>query len=256
MMELSFEELKAAAENGNARAMGVLAAHYVNQDEWGEAVHWFISAADNGDEKSYSPAARSCFMDAHALRSIAGGDRAFQCIDTLTKGLKYAEAAGIPMEDGIYGRLHQELGISWYLASLGEDGSRSVAASSCLEQARLHLLSHLSALSLEGKVYLASTLYGLVESGSSLPQDEFQLMVQLYTECASSDGDDAHPGLCCARLGMISLGPALWSGWHYSPRDDDKAYEYFVKASKRGFDCSEMLSSFKKKMFGGHVYVG
>lgn len=63
-MSLNFEEVKAAAEGGNARAMGILAANYVEQDEWGEAVHWFIAAADNGDEISYSPAARSCFMDA------------------------------------------------------------------------------------------------------------------------------------------------------------------------------------------------
>lgn len=255
-MEISFEELKAAAESGNARAMGVLAAHYVNRDEWGEAIHWFIAAADNGDERSYSAAARSCSMEAHALRNIAGGDRAFQCIDTLTKGLRYAEAAGIPEDDSLYGRTHEELGICWYLASLGDDKSNSVSEGNCLEQARLHLLAHLSNLSIEGKVYLASTLFGLLESDTSLPQDEFQLMVQLFTECASSDSDDAHPGLCYARLGMISLGPALWSGWHYSPRDDQKAYECFVKAGKRGFDCSDMLSSFKKKMFGGYVYVG
>lgn len=255
-MELSLEEIKSAAEGGNARAMGILAAHYVDQDEWGEAVRWFIAAADNGDERSCSPAARSCFMDAHALRSIAGGDRAFRCIDTLTKGLRYAEAAGIPEEDGLYGRLHQELGICWYLASLGKDKSNSVSESDCLEQARLHFLAHLSDLSVEGKVYLASTLFGMLESGSALPQDEFRLMVQLYEECSSSDSGDAHPGLCCARLGMINLGPALWSGWRYSPRDDQRAYEYFVKAGERGFDCSEMLSSFKRKMFGGYVYAG
>lgn len=252
----NLEEIEAAAESGNARAMGVLAAHYVNQDEWGKAIRWFISAADNGDEKSYSPAARSCFMDANALRNIAGGDRAFRCIDTLTKGLKYAEAAGISKEDDLYGKLHQELGISWYLASLGEDKSRSIPADSCLEQARLHFLAHFSDLSIEGKLYLASTLFDMMESGSPLSQDEFQLMVQQYEECASSDNDDARPGLCYARLGMISLGPALWDGWCHSPRDDAKAYEYFVRAVKKGFDCSEMLSSFKRKLLGGYVYVG
>ena len=192
-MNLSLEEIKAAAENGNARAMGILAANYVEQDKWGEAVHWFIAAADNGDETSFSPAARSCLMDAHALRNIAGGDRAFQCVDTLTKGLRYAEAAGIPKEDGLYGRLHQELGICWYLASLGDDQSKTIPKERCLEQSRLHLFANLS---------------------------------------------------------------DMWGGWHYSPRDDEKAYSYFVKASQSGFDCSEMLAAFKKKMFGGHVFTG
>lgn len=255
-MNLSLEEIKAAAENGNARAMGILAANYVEQDKWGEAVHWFIAAADNGDETSFSPAARSCLMDAHALRNIAGGDRAFQCVDTLTKGLRYAEAAGIPKEDGLYGRLHQELGICWYLASLGDDQSKTIPKERCLEQSRLHLFANLSDLAMEGKVYLASALFDSLDTGSSLSQDEFEIMVRLFEECSSSDNEDAHPGLCCARLGMISLGPAMWGGWHYSPRDDEKAYSCFVKASQSGFDCSEMLAAFKKKMFGGHVFTG
>lgn len=55
---------------------------------------------------------------------------------------------------------------------------------------------------------------------------------------------------------MISLGLALWSDWHYSPRDDERAYCYFVKTNQNGFNCSEMLSAFKKKMFGGHVFTG
>lgn len=255
-MSLNFEEVKAAAEGGNARAMGILAANYVEQDEWGEAVHWFIAAADNGDEISYSPAARSCFMDAHALRNIAGGDRAFQCIDVLNKGLRYAGAAGIPKEDGLYGRLHQELGICWYLASLGDDQSKSVPKERCLEQSKLHLFACLSDLSTEGKVFLASALFDSLDSGLSLPQDEFEIMVRLFEECSSSDNEDARPGLCCARLGMISLGPALWRDWHYSPRDDERAYCYFVKANQSGFNCSEMLSAFKKKMFGRHVFTG
>lgn len=186
-MSLNFEEVKAAAEGGNARAMGILAANYVEQDEWGEAVHWFIAAADNGDEISYSPGSTLVLHGCHALRNIAGGDRAFQCIDVLNKGLRYAGAAGIPKEDGLYGRLHQELGICWYLASLGDDQSKSVPKERCLEQSKLHLFACLSDLSTEGKVFLASALFDSLDSGLSLPQDEFEIMVRLFEECSSSD---------------------------------------------------------------------
>ena len=82
-------------------------------------------------------------------------------------------------------------------------------------------------------------------------------MVQLYEERSSSDSHDTHPELCCACVGMIGIGSELWRGCRCPPpRDIEKAYEHFIMTGKGSFDCFEMISSFKKKLLGGYIYVG
>lgn len=254
-MELSLEDVKKAAEGGNARAMGMLADYYWENKHPGEACHWYLSAAEGGDEQSYPLAAHAGVMVAHAQRKISGGDAALQSIETLTKAANYANMAGIPSDDSVYMSIHEEMGINWYYASL-HAGNGGPSESDCWNQAKMHLLSSYSSLSWEGKAFLAFTYYDELDAKGDLSQDDSALLMSLLRECASSEEGDAHPDICLSYLGILSLGPVTRPHWRYGARDDEAAYGYFIRAEQKGFDCSKMLSSFKKKLFGGHVFVG
>lgn len=92
--------------------------------------------------------------------------------------------------------------------------------------------------------------YDILTDGetSGVPADDgdARKMVSLLEEC-SLQTEESVPHLSAA---FAYLGASYLLG-EGCARDFDKAHDAFVKANELGFDCSNHLSRFKKKLFGG-----
>ena len=226
--------------------------YYQEEKEYSEAKKWFAAAAEAGVPAGMSLAALSTAMVARATRMTFGNDAWVldECIRDNTEAVKWARMAQENgQEDPGEASMISELGACYYHASFLGDRDHS----EMLQMARSTLEPYCSQLDFEGKMYLAFTLHDILTDGetSGVPADDgdARKMVSLLEECSLQTEESVpHLSAVFAYLGASYL---LGEG---CARDFDKAHDAFVKANELGFDCSNHLSRFKKKLFGGWDY--
>lgn len=244
---MTLEEAIELANQGNLEVMNTLAGYYYNQNEYKEARAWHCRAAEGGLVQAFIPAALLTDMVLRASRKASGGDAIHdQDVNDLTRALQWidrARANGLSTDAD--GSIIRERALCAYAASK-KDGS-----SITMEDAIAYLKEGYATADRnpEIEIYLAFALY----EAPRLSTDDASLCFNLFERCSSyvvKDEPDVNLGIVDAYLGFCYLEG---KGCNI---DDNAAYECFLKANQKGFDCSDMLSHFKKKMFGGYVFRG
>ena len=242
---MTLEEAIELANQGNLEVMSTLASYYYDQNEYSEARDWYCRAADGGLVQAFIPAALLTSMLSRAARKVSGGDAIHdQDVFDLTKALQWidrAKANGVSTDAD--GGVVRERALCAYVASK-KDGSAITAENAISYLKEGYATSDKTP---EVEIYLAFALY----EASQLSAADANLCFNLLKRCCSyteKDEPDVNLGILDAYLGFCYLegkGCGI---------DDNAAYECFLRAGQRGFDCSDILENFKKKMFGGYVF--
>ena len=246
---MTLEEAIDLANQGDLEAMAKLAAYYAEQDKMIEAGEWACKAASGGYVRAMLPAASSRVAISIAKRTMSGGDSVRdQEVDELNEALQWIRCAkenGIDCEEERANRVIRERGLCAYFASC-KDGS-SISSEQALEYLREGWLT-------PGDHLEADTFYGIaLYQSKNTSESESELCFNLLKRAASCSDSD----LPLINLGVVDgyLGFLYLEGEGCAV-DENTAYECFVRAGERGVDCSDILSQFKKKIFGGYVFVG
>lgn len=242
---MTLEEAIELANQGNLEVMTTLASYYYDHNEYNEAKAWYCRAAEGGLVQAFIPAALLTSMLSRATRKVSGGDAIRdQDVNDLTQALQWidrAKANGLSTDAD--GGVIRERALCAYAASK-KDGT-SISA----EKAIAYLKEGYATTDKtpEVEIYLAFALY----EAAHLSAADSSLCFNLLRRCCSyteKDEPDVNLGILDAYLGFCYLEG---KGCNI---DDNAAYECFLKACQKGFDCSDILGSFKKKMFGGYVF--
>lgn len=242
---MTLEEAIKLANQGDLEVMQMLGSHYYDQNEYGDARDWYCKAASGGRVQAMVPAALLTSMMSRAARKVSGGDAIHdQDVYSLNEALEWIECA---RKYGI--ECDAEGGVIMERALCAYEASKKDGSSVTREQAVSYLKE---AYSMPDKtpeidIYLACALYESEHLSASDTVFCFNLLKRCarYTE---EDDNDVNLGILDAYLGCCYLEGKGCSV------DDNAAYECFVRAGQKGFDCSDILSKFKKKMFGGYVF--
>ena len=242
---MTLEEAIELANQGDLEVMQTLGSYYYDQNEYGDARDWYCRAAAGGRVQAMVPAALLTSMMSRAARKVSGGDAIHdQDVYSLNKALRwidYARDHGIGSD--AEGNVIRERALCAYEASKKEGSSIT------REQAIDYLKRAYSTpdKTPEIDIYLAFALY----EAEQLSENDASLCFNLLKQCTSYTEEDERN----VNLGILDayLGCCYLEGKGCDV-DDNAAYECFVRAGQKGFDCSDMLSGFRKKMFGGYVF--
>ncbi|WP_294379912.1 hypothetical protein [uncultured Senegalimassilia sp.] len=242
---MNLEEAIGLAEQGDLEVMQMLGSYYYDQNEYNEARNWYCKAAVNGRIEAMVPAALLTSMVSRAARKVSGGDAIRdQDVYNLNDALQWIRCA---KEHGV--DCNAESGVVRERALCAYEASKKEGAAITSSQAIAYLkeASSTTDKTPEVDIYLALALY----EADQLSADDASLCFNLLKRCTRYTEDDEHD----VKLGILdaSLGFCYLKGKGCTT-DDNAAYECFVQAGQKGFDCSDILACFKKKMFGGYVF--
>ena len=252
-----------AAEQGNMEAIIALCRYYAQKDKdenkdvnkITEALKWYEKGAELGDTDCMELAALSYKIKGYSIRKIVGGNSGIRnSIESLQKGLYWA---GKARDSGDYKAIKyvdsitEELGISYYYYALGGDFSENTECKKLERYEKsINILKSVYNQTDNPEVYITLALclkdYGELKGYS---EENNRLEFYLYHKCADVYwGQVIHSNIAAAYLGIMYLEGRGCSV------DYNQAYFYLTKAHNAGFDCSDLLSRFKKKIFGGYVF--
>ena len=240
---MNVDEAINLANQGNAESMLDLGSYYYDQGEYHNARDWYCKAAENGLLQAMVPAALLTGMVVRATRKISGGDAIHdEDVNKLGIALAWIErarAAGIECDASA---LIRERGLCAYEAAKKEGSNVS-------QESSIRFLKEAYATpntAPEVEIFLACALY----EAEQLTAEDTVLCFDLLKSCVNfteEDGVDVNLGVLEFYLGSCYL---KGKG---TPVDVNAAHDCFVRAGQKGFDCSDILRNFKKKLFGGYV---
>lgn len=256
---MTFEEAVVQANNGDLDSIMALGRYYYGEDadeknkDIDKAIEWYEKGGEFGYSNCMILAAILLAMCGHAIRKIAGGDQTpDDAIPKLNRGLYWARKAkehGENADEQIVS-LIGEIGIAYFYCARGGSYVKPTRENSitwCSESIRLLKSVYMSTKDPEVYVILAFALnfYGELLGYTN---DNNKLEFYLYNKVVNEYfGNVMHSDICACTLGL------MYTDGRGCPVDYNKAVYYFQMAHNAGFDCSEMLSCFKKKMFGGYT---
>ena len=242
---MDLNEALGIARSGDSSMMISVARYYYEHSQYDDSLEWWIAAINAGRSEALVPAAGLTDMLTYATLKLSGGesiwDSDVQKLSTALEWVNKAKSLGIDtdIEEGII----RTRAICAYYASQ-KDGSMILPA-----QARSLLLEAYCNVehTPELELYTAVALY----QADSLSPYDATFCFELLRWCTRFTEKDIHGinlGVVFAYLGLCYL---KGKGCRI---DDDAAYQCFVQAGQRGFDCSETLRKFKKKLTGGYAF--
>lgn len=255
---MTLEEAKSQAMQGDFNSIMALGDYYFGENaleenrDIDEAINWYEVGAKFGYSRCMILVAILETIRGHAIRKIAGGDQTpDDAISKLQHGLYWAEKAKELGEQGADSQivsLTGEIGIAYFYCARGGEyihPSQQDSINWYSESIRLLKSVYSSTKDPEVYVILAFALnsYGEIVGYSN---ENNQLEFSLYNKVINEYfGKVMHSDICACYLGlMYTYGRGCAVNY-------DKAVYYFQMSHNAGFDCSEMLSHFKRKMFGG-----
>ena len=258
---MTLEEAKNLAMQGNLDAIMALGGYYFGQnsakenEDIDEAIKWYEKGAEFGYSNCMILASILYNINGHVIRKITGGNPGIlHSIESLQKGLYWAnkaKSAGEKDADGQLVSLKGELGISYYYYALGGDFSGNTENDKVNRFSEsIKLLKSVYRFTQDPEVYIILALclngYGELKGYS---EENNRLEYSLYHKCADEYfGQVIHSDIAAAYLGIMYIEG------RGCPVDHNQAYSYLTKAHNAGFDCSDLLSRFKRKTFGGYVF--
>lgn len=256
---MTLDELKALANNGDFNAIIELSKYYygatAKENDIDEAIKWTEKGAKFGYVNCMYLVSILYTTKGHVLRKIVGGSSDItESIECLKKAMEWgrkAEAAGDKDAGKHLVDVTGELGISYfYYARGGEFYNPTRQESIDRYTVAINLLKSVYQKSEDPEVsmFLALSLNYCGEL-TGYTEENNKLELSLYHKCVDNFfGQVVHSDIASMYLGIMYLegrGCAV---------NYDTSYYYFKKADDAGFDCSEILSKFKKKLFGGYTF--
>ena len=238
-----------AANSGDTEAMYQLGRYYAEREEYEDAQAWYLMGAEAGDVRCMRFVASTGTFLACVARVLNKVSPA-TCVQKLETSLFWAEQAKAHGADDDFCEtirsIKGELGSSYYLAFASEQNKTEY-----LYRAEEMLRANYPTQDVEHKMFFALTLHdkGCLENG--INDEDAVLLFNLLKDCTTNHLEKLDFGsiLC------YFLGEAYLKG-RGCQRDDTLAHQWFSTAQAMGFNCREMLSRFKKKLFGGYVFQG
>lgn len=256
---MTLEEAISRANNGDLDSIMALGKYYFGEDsddnnrDINKAIEWYEKGASFGYPVCMMMAALALTISGHSLRKIAGSSAAEDTIKELNRGLYWAGKAkevGFEGADKQIITLKGELGIAYWLwGHTSELNKPSQQQTIERYYTSIRLLKEVYRFTDDKEVvfYLALAIDSLADI-VTVSEDDNRLAFMLFHKCA----DDYFGELEQSNIASFYLGQMYMYGRGCN-QDYNLAHDYYLKAHNAGFDCSEILSCFKKKMFGGYT---
>lgn len=258
---MTLEEAKILADQGDLDAIMTLGRYYFGNDadednrDIDEAIKWYEKGAEFGYSNCMYLASLLLGMNGHILRKLGGGSTASDSLDYLNRAMYWAQKAyesGFQDADKQIVSVKGEMGMTYYYYGLGDEYSKPTTQESVERYAEsIKLLKSVYEQTEDPEVYiilaLALNAYGEI---TGYTEENDRLEFALYHKCVDEYfGQVIHSDIAACYLGVMYIDGR---GCNV---DYDKAVFYLKKAHNAGFDCSELLSHFKKKLFGGYTLI-
>lgn len=253
---MNIEELTKLAEGGNIEAIISLGQYYLNNEKdrrkgIDEATKWFTKGAEKGSAMCMLLLSNTICMKTIILRKYNGSaspnyNEITALLNTAIYWANKAKEYGNESHetfDIIYG----ELGIAYYFLSLNSPNNNSSLDN--LEKT-ISFLKPLYQTSNNEEIllYLGFALYDYNMLGRATAE-EITLSHFLLKKCV----DNYFDTLPSSAIASLYIG-LMYTEGHGCTKNYDNAVYYIQKAHNAGHDCSQILSRFKKKIFGGYTF--
>ena len=247
---MTLEQAIELANSGDHNAILKLASYYYNGGEdherdCDEAYKWYVHGAKLGYADCMHLASLLGDMLAHASRKITGSAGIEVVIEQLNEALYWAKQAvqnGVIDAKETINEINGELGVAYFLK-----GQRDESPDDLSFAIKLLKPIYKNSSDKELTIYLALALHRLGDIVGYTDENNV-LEHKLLTICAEKYfGEVIHSDIAAMYLGV------MYTEGRGCSVDYDKAVYYLQKAHNSGFDCSDMLSLFRKKLFGGYT---
>ena len=243
---MTLEEAIELANSGNVEAMRQLGFYYF-KDETGkirdmkESLKYFEMGADRGDIGCTKLSIILLLMSARALRHVVGASGIDSVLRDLDKAWQWNQRISSDASDYEKNRISilGEKGIAIYYRGTDSDDVNLIRQSVDILKEIMN-----DSTDSEVKLYLAFGINDLHHYKAYVSNAEYTLQFNLLTYCINKCPNLERINIACAYLaGLYTFG--LGTAVNY-----DMAVYYYQRATQNGFDCSDMLSHFKKNIFG------
>ncbi|MCD7784030.1 MAG: hypothetical protein LUH18_00340 [Oscillospiraceae bacterium] len=248
---MTINEAEALAQEGNVDAMVALADYYMDQQKLGSAKRWYDTAADRGNLKALYMSVSLAPVDADITLKITGNmsdvcDVYIKAWDYYSRGLNYPdlndEARSIFLELNENNSLALNVGHSFTMSNRYDEGIDFMSAYD--KDPRFSVLLGVC-YTLEGKNPVRADY---LEKG-------YLYLRVLDSEMPEIPTDALYLALGCLEIDYLQADDIRMKS---TRTDITAAYNCACKiASLSGYEDlgRERLSHYRKKMFGGYMYV-
>lgn len=243
---MTLEEAISLANAGDVEAMRNLGFYYF-KDETGkirdmyESLKYFEMGAEKGDIGCIKLSIILLLMSARAIRHVAGASGIDSVLRDLDKAWHWNQCISSDVTDYEKNRISilGEKGIAIYFKGTDSDDVNLIRQSVDMLKGVMN-----DSIDPEVRLYLAFGINDLHHYKAYVSTSEYTLQFNLLTYCINECPNLERTNIACAYLaGLYTFG--LGTSVNY-----DMAVYYYQMATQKGFDCSDMLSHFKKNIFG------
>ncbi len=256
---MTLEKTIELAKDGDLKAVRSLGIHYLNGDENQkanvfEARKWFVIGAEKGDALCMHLSATTGAMIAYALKDASDYTGTVNILNDALSWEKKALGIGYSAEqdESILIDIQGNLGIAHYFLSLdapdkeewGPVTLKNIEEAICFLKASYQKTNNKEVL-----IYLGFALLDYYLAHKATKDDEI-LAHTLIKKCVDSYFKEI----------KVSAVAASYLGLMYTDgigceKNYEMAVYYLQKAHAAGYDCSNMLSRFKKTLFGKYKFI-
>ncbi len=249
---MNITKLTDLANSGDINEIYSLGEYYLNnENEFDNAIKCFTAGAEKNSTKCMHMLAYTIATKSIMLRRYSESPNYFNIISMLDTALYWENKATESGEDSkdTHNTICSEIGISYYFLSI--DPKTDVDHATLYLEISISYLKPLYGIlfSTESIFYLGCALHDYSLLGKGSPKDtelSFRILKNCVDEYFNELPSIANISYC---VGMMYTEGR---GCH---KNYDKALHYFQQAHNAGYDCSEILSHFKKNLFGGYNFV-
>lgn len=257
---MTFDEAVARANQGDLDSILALGRYYFGDEaaeenkDIEEAIKWYEKGAEFGYPNCMYLAAILLTLNGHVLRKIGSASAAEDALKSLNRGYHWAIESYNHQVADAYKQIitiKGEMGIAYFLWGFGDEYTHPTQQQSLERYIKaINLLKEVYTCTDDNEVYiyLAFSLNAYGEIVGYNDNESNRLEFSLYHKCA----DDLFGNVIHSDLAAYYLGQMYAEGRGCAV-DYNQSYFYFQKAHNAGFDCSDVLKRFKKKMFGGYT---
>ena len=249
---MTLEEAIELAGNGDYEAIMALGKYYFEGDEqngrdFHESLKWYTLGAEFGYSNCMCLAANLGIILGHTNRKIMpdSTESQFEYYDNALKWATKAAELGEENASNLILTIKGEMGISYHYAAINSSNSELYRKAIDIFQEIVPVTNNS-----EFVLFYGLSLYSYLKSIDSNDYNSYSIARNMLETSVTNNYKELESklvGIACSLIGNMLTG-----GWGCAV-DYDKAVYYYTLAGEFGFDCSDMLKLFRKKLFGGYT---